>query len=760
MEQNTNPEINRLNMEASKKAADNLRGWAGLDTFKKSNGGSYLNGSTAQSLNESKNEGYTPGLKPKNVFEFGVATTVSALKNSSLYELPAGKIMLEKFDFMLGTKGVPEAFLVEGFIQELSQFSWEESGKTALENMEKILESNRKEIEVVKVYENIKSTSGRDLFSDATTKMENWLVSESRNTDSLISGLKGFGFNPAVRNLISFLSLYENKNSGKFSVGYDNENCTVGNIYSPIHLDENGSTIFFAGGKFFKLNEESETIEECQMDEVPPQLRDKVAMVSDRDVKIGDNKIALKVGDHKIEIVFEGENKVVLFNGNKINESDLPLAINASSKTLFENTSTYINKAMKVISMAEEIVEIDFGKSIKSRLYEGAEANIFKFGKNLYVQTVNPSMKLNKVYECNGTQAIKIVKDFIKYDISESLTEFLEGESAILSIMKNDKKAISENITLLENELTKIERAKSENPRLAGSKELIELQEGIENEISSLKDRWNQINTEISRFSEKAKDISQGPINEEMGYPLDTEVRVKRNGSKGTVIGVDGNSKTYTILFKEGKTGEYFFSDVEDISDEVEKHSIETPEIDLDLQVENEYEAAFEKAYQDQLVKAPGKSAATPSKFIEDEGNASLAETPEKGSKVKDKKVTAGDSEMAAAPAKKVTRGSISFIESEENANLAKAPQGSIKKASTFIEDMKNHNLAGIKESQKNSHIEKAPKGEKGKAEKFVEDEDNANLADAHGNSKKDGKKFVEDLERADLSEAPKAKKK
>jgi len=324
-------------------------------------------------------------------------------------------------------------------------------------------------------------------------------------------------------------------------------------------------------------------------------------------------------------------------------------------------------------------------------------------------------MKLNKVYECNGTQAIKIVKDFIKYDISESLTEFLEGESAILSIMKNDKKAISENITLLENELTKIERTKSENPRLAGSKELMELQEGIENEISSLKDRWNQINTEISRFSEKAKDISQGPINEEMGYPLDTEVRVKRNGSKGTVIGVDGNSKTYTILFKEGKTGEYFFSDVEDISDEVEKHSIETPEIDLDLQVENEYEAAFEKAYQDQLAKAP---------------------------------------------AKKVTRGSISFIENEENANLAKAPQGSIKKASTFIEDMKNHNLAGIKESQKNSHIEKAPKGEKGKAEKFVEDEDNANLADAHGNSKKNGKKFVEDLERADLSEAPKAKKK
>ena len=34
MEKNINPEINRLNMETSRNAADSLRGWAGLGSEK------------------------------------------------------------------------------------------------------------------------------------------------------------------------------------------------------------------------------------------------------------------------------------------------------------------------------------------------------------------------------------------------------------------------------------------------------------------------------------------------------------------------------------------------------------------------------------------------------------------------------------------------------------------------------------------------------------------------------------------------------
>ena len=761
MEKNLNPEINRLNMETSRDAAYNLRGWAGIGSEKKDNAGSYLQGSTSQGLKLNESVDYSSKgtkVKNKNHFSFGVFNTLSALKNSSFGELPAGKVLLEKYEYLITTKYMSESFLVENFLNDLKQFSWENSVKGILENLEKVVDLRKREIEAVKVYESIKNSPGRDLFSDVTSQIENWLVSESRDSDSLVNGLKRFGFNPVVRNFISFLSLYENNTSGKFNVGYDNQNCKVQNIYSPIHLNENGSTLFYSDGKFLKITDD--IIEECEMDEVPPKMRDRANVLSDRDVTVEDNKIALRIGNQKIEISFVGESKTILFNGKNIKESDIPLALNTTTKNIFETTNQNINRAMKVVEISDDIVDIDFGKSIRSKVYEGAVANVFKLGKNIYVQTVNPSMKLNKIYECNSTQAVNIIKDFIKYDISESLTEFLDGENAVLSIMNNDKKEISKNISILESEIAKIQRAQIEKPMLKESKELFQVKEGIEREIEELKDRWNQINVEIERFTKNNTEIKNSRINEEMGYPLDTEIRVKRNGTKGTIIGVDGNSKTYTVMFKEGKTGEYFFSDVEDISDEVERHDIVTPDIELELSEEEDYHKTFEKAFQDQFAKAPGSLAKSGSKFIENEKNASFANSPNKGkgsSMMSNKK---SDSKMAKAPNRKPVRGMIKFIENEKNANLSSAPGGSIKSSSKFIEDMKNHKLAEVKESQKNSHTEKAPSSKSEKTKRFMEDDDNANMAGAHGDSKKNGSKFVEDLERAGLSNAHPSKKK
>ena len=775
MERNTNPEINRLNMEASKQIAESLRGWAGLNAPKAPVASSFLNGSTAQTINESKNSDFSPKSKENTVFSFGLINTVSALKNSSLADLPAGKIMLEKYNGLLIQKNIPEAFLIEGFLNDLKAFSWETSVTSVLENVNNVFENRRREIEVIKTYENVKNAPGRELFSDATTQMKNWLVSEKRASDSLIHGLKRFGFNPMVRNLVSFLSVYESQNSGKYHVGFDNNVCEISSIYSPVMVTESAS-IFYASGKFFKVNESDKFIVECQMDEVPEEFQNKAAMVADRDVKIENNKISLNIGNNRVEIVFEGESKEVYFDGIKIKESDLPAAVSVSTNSLLEGNNNRISKAIFVAKTSEEIVDIDFGKKIKSKVYEGVEANIFKTGGKIYVQTVNPSMKLNRVYEANATQAIGIVKDFIKYDISESLTEFLEGEQAFLSIMKNDKKEIVKNIEILENELKKVEGVKFENPLIANSPELISLEESLENELENLKDKWNQINVEISRFENKAKTVS---VSEELGYSIDTEVRVKRNGAKGRVIGVDGGSKTYTILFKEGKTGEYFFSDVEDLGDEVNNYDIKAPELDLEFSDDtaneaqnpnfseapeekggNKYDKAFMNMVKKNMSAAPDKDAKGSAKFIEDVKNHSLAKTPTSGKKAKP---TTGKGSLKkqgldTAPGKSANKGK-NFIEDMKDSNLAKAPSASIKTQAKFMEDLKNHNLT-LKESQKNTHTEKAPNPKVAKPKKFVENEKHAALVEAPGDHKKNGKKFVEDLENANFAAAPGSKKK
>jgi hypothetical protein len=772
MEQNMNNDINKIQMENSKKAAESLNQWAGVGSSRPSVGASYLSGSTAQSINESKKD-FEYTQKGVTSFSFGVLNTISALKNSTFVDLPAGKILLEKYEYLLLNKNISEAFVLEGLIEELKGFVWESSVSPVLENLCNIFEKRRREIEVSKTYESIKNTSGRDLFSDATTQMKNWLLSENKSTETLIHGLKRFGFNPQVRSLVSFLSLYENQNSKKFHVGYDNDVCEVTSVYSPIQVLENG-TLFFASGKYFLVNEEKSSLTEVNPTEVSRDFINKSSVVFDRDIKITNNKVSLNVSNNKIEFVYENEGKKVYFNGKKIKENELPVLLSVTTNTLLESSSSKISKALFVSEVSQEIADVDFAKNIKSKIYEGVEANVFKLGKKIYVQTVNPFMNLNKVYEANATQAINIIKDFIKYDISESLTEFLEGEQAILSIMKNDKKEIAKNIQVLENELNKINLAKLQNQRISDSEELIQIQEGIENEISDLKNRWNMVNQEINKFEREGKTISKD-INEEMGYPTDTPVRIKRNGQKGRVIGVDGTSKTYTVMFGEGKTGEYFFSDVENIDDEIEKVDITSPTLDLEMESDSDfnesnnpelaeapdksspaakYDSAFMNSVRKNLATAPGKSAKGDGKFIEDLKNSEMKEAPKSGKSLKGGKGL--NSNMSSAPSKTSSSGK-KFIDDLDNLNLSDAPRSNIKGSSKFIEDLKNMNLA---EGQTNSHVVKAPKGKVEKTKKFIENEDNANLEEAPGNHKKNGKKFVENLKRAGLSSAPKTKKK
>lgn len=737
MEKNINPEINRLNMETSKQAADSLREWAGLDAPQAPVASSFLNGSTAQHLNESVFPDMSTKATKRTSFSFGVLNTISALRNSSLNELPAGKILLEKYNYLLIDKGISESFIIEGLLNDLKSFSWENSVKPVLENLTNTFESNRREVEVLKTYETIKNNAGRELFSDATDQMKNWLSSEKRTSDTLVHGLKRFGFNPMVRNLVSFLSVYENQGAGsKFNVGFDNNVCEISNIYSPVYVNEK-EVVFYSSGKFLKLQESEGAIYECEMDEVPAELQNKALILADRNVKVENNKILLTLGNNKIEISFANESKTIFFDGKEIREEDLPLAASVSTNNLLENSNYNINKAIFIAKVADEIIDLDFGKRIKSKVYEGVEANVFKIGGSIYVQTVNPAMKLNKIYEANATQAINIVKDFIKYDISESLTEFLEGEEAFLSVMKNDKNEIIKNIDLLESELRKLDVVKEQNPLIANSDELVSLEEGIENEIESLKDRWNQINVEIERFENKAKDVSSS-MNEDLGYPIDTEVRVKRNGVKGRVIGVDGSSKTYTILFKEGKTGEYFFSDVEDITDEVNNYDIQTADLDL------EYSDGLANESNQNLADAPGAKGSSYK-------NKSVMDLSKKHSFSSNKKNSAN---KQTNHSNNTPNAGKKIIKKLENLDLASAPKGSVKGSAKFINDLKTMNLA-IKESQKNSHTEKAPAGSKETSKKFIEKEERANLADAHGNSNKNGKRFAEEDSVSGFASAP-----
>ncbi len=645
-------------------------------------------------------------------------------------------------------------------ISELENFSWEKHAKSSLVNLKKIYEKNRKEIEVAKAIEDINRSGGRDLFSSIVESMRTWLDTENRVSEKLVNDLKKWSFNPTVRSLVEKFTQLEGSN-GKFSINVNSENCEVKSIIAPSLVFENHS-VFVTSDRFFKATQRGVSVmERAEASKLPGKFLKAALSLSNPAVRINENGLDMFIGKNKLSVVFESdtETKAVFLNGKRIPEDRLGFILSMELRNSFQSSASIVEQATEVVKAANFLSEIDFGKKIVSKIYEGVEANVFRFGQKVYVHKVNPAMKKNDLFEGNGTQAVNIVKEFLGFDISESMSDILENEDRALAIMRNDKQAIKNNMSIVESEMAKIAKAIQDNPSLTGSQEIKEAQAMLQKESESLKDKWNQINVEIERFEKYAKKVSS--VNESDGYQINTDVKIRRNGEKGKVVGVNGNSKTYTVMFENGRTGEYFFNDVVDISDEIENIELK-PVNDLGEEsienIEIEGSEANEGLDADMnLAEAPSKSAGGSAKDIDNLGNHNLSEAPNKQAKsAKDPRGVTGNHELASAPEGKSGKDK-KFIDKEGNMNLAEAPGTSAGAAPKFIDNLKNHKLS---ESQKNSHVEKAPKGKSEKPKKFVEDLDDAELAEAPGNHKKNGKKDHEPLNRATLAKAPASKKK
>ena len=749
--------LDQIKMEKAKAAANSLNeSWAGTKAFGPGTAGSYVDG-----LQKEIAQASAQGTKiSKPTFSVGVLETAMALNNTSFVELHEAKILVEKYIHHASIKGVSEAFLIESMISELENFSWEKHAKSSLVNLKKIYEKNRKEIEVAKAIEDINRSGGRDLFSSIVESMRTWLDTENRVSEKLVNDLKKWSFNPTVRSLVEKFTQLEGSN-GKFSINVNSENCEVKSIIAPSLVFENHS-VFVTSDRFFKATQRGVSVmERAEASKLPGKFLKAALSLSNPAVRINENGLDMFIGKNKLSVVFESdtETKAVFLNGKRIPEDRLGFILSMELRNSFQSSASIVEQATEVVKAANFLSEIDFGKKIVSKIYEGVEANVFRFGQKVYVHKVNPAMKRNDLFEGNGTQAVNIVKEFLGFDISESMSDILENEDRALAIMRNDKQAIKNNMSIVESEMAKIAKAIQDNPSLTGSQEIKEAQAMLQKESESLKDKWNQINVEIERFEKYAKKVSS--VNEGDGYQINTDVKIRRNGEKGKVVGVNGNSKTYTVMFENGRTGEYFFNDVVDISDEIENIELK-PVNDLGEEsienIEIEGSEANEGLDADMnLAEAPSKSAGGSAKDIDNLGNHNLSEAPNKQAKsAKDPRGVTGNHELASAPEGKSGKDK-KFIDKEGNMNLAEAPGTSAGAAPKFIDNLKNHKLS---ESQKNSHVEKAPKGKSEKPKKFVEDLDDAELAEAPGNHKKNGKKDHEPLNRATLAKAPASKKK
>lgn len=574
--------ITQEQLQASKKAAQALmESWNGY-TRSSSNSGSYIDrtedrskeasSALLENLNSisSKDENVKSFVEAQNLKNLGVLESISKIKELSISEYPKVKILCEQYSHLIVNKNVPEFALIHGFVSELESFKWDLEVSPIIENLRAKSEKYSREIEVAKVIESIKSSGSNSFYSDLSESLNSWLLSENKSSALLAKEIGKWSFNPVVRNLINFLNISESSNSHKLELPITAQNeSSVSRIFSPI-LIEDDSTLFSAGRSIFQIKEnEIKRLSDKEVSKVSPEYLNLVNICLKPHVKITESGINIRLGKKKVTLIEENENVSVYLGQSRINfrsVSELAKILGLESGNHFGvNESEVVSDIMNLFTNFRNIVELDFAKNITSNIYEGVSVNLIKWNDKIYLQKINDGMMENSIYKVNGSQAVKMVKEHLRYDISEGLTEFLEGEQKIKSIMVNDRTKVLENISKVEGEIVKIESLMETNPLYAASKEIKSAHNLLTRELSVLREKWNQINLEITKIDSQPS--QEEVLSEDEKFTIGDYVKIKESGETGKIISVDGSSGRYTVLMDSGKTSDFMVNEITDLEE-------------------------------------------------------------------------------------------------------------------------------------------------------------------------------------------------
>jgi hypothetical protein len=705
----TNPfeMIRKQELERSKNVAQRLmESWGGIGSTTSRNSGSYVDGkkeevhANIQEISESlktlaeKDGSAKAFVSSQGVNDLGVFESILSIKGTGIYEHPNVKILCEKYIHLLKNNNLPEYLVAESFVAEFQNFTWDTKVKSLVESVANRMNSLKPEIEVSKALYSIEKSAGSDFYSPVTESLNKWLVSENKSVTLLSKDLARWSFNPTVKNLVNRLSLMESSET-KLSIPVNNGNSSVKRVFSPVHV-AGGKTVFTIGGNIFEGNSEGiKRISKAEFENLPLEFKSLLESFYSPMVKVNENGLAFYVGEHSFKLIEENETVSIYSSGNKMQFADLnQLAKQISleiSGSFGVNEAKAVADFIKIYQNFDKIVELDFAKRLESKVYEGASVNLIKWNNTLFLNRINESMSENSLFKVNGSQASGIVKEFLKYDISEGLTEFLEGETRIKSIMINDRKQILDNIAVIEKEISKIYTLMSTNPLYENSKEMQRAKYMLEQELDSLRKKWSAVNEEIEKIDTETVEILN--VNEDQKFTVGDYIKVKESGNTGKIISIDSTSGSYTVLMDNGRTGDFRMDEIIDI-EEALSNAGEENQIDDESQEDEIKEQEMAIAPSNDAKSAADKTPASTLK-----ANTSAAPTGK-------------DQDSAGKK----------DIEKEDHANLEEAPEGSQKETKYEIKvkdsmvDKMGYNVN--EENEMTSSSESQPKASKSEVEK------------------------------------------
>jgi hypothetical protein len=625
-----------------------LESWS-KDTTKGTNSGTWISPSKEESgnkeinsLNESLSQikgdkAVNSFLTSESIKNLGVIESVKSLLNSPVADHMKAKIMLENYKNILVNKNIPEYAVIENFVNDLSQLTWDAKSKEVFESLLGKVNNYNREIYVSKVIDSIKGSGSREFYSDLYECLNEWMVSKDKSNGLLVNQISKYSFNPVVKNLINYLNLSESKkDSSRLSIPETNQGESyVERVYSAMAANEDQNFAFGLGGFIFEATENGvQRIDaKTAASSYGNTFVNLLGITSRPDVKINEAGVHFTIGKKIVSITEGSENSPNVFIGrNKLTFSN----VNEMAKLIGLEVSSYMGyndmSLVKDIATVYEnynsFVELDFAKSIVSRIYEGLSVNLFKWNDKIYLQRINEAMRENSIFSVNSMQAVKLVKDTLRYDISEGLSEFLVGELRTKSVLLNDRTSLLENIQKVEEQLSKVQSL-MEQPNYSHSSELKEAEKMLKRELRVLRNKWSSINEEIEKFENADFDPSMALI-EDAKFNIGDYVKIKESGETGKIVSIDGTSGRYTVLTDAGRTEDHRVNDIQDLeeamSDAAEKNAEKTSEFDKEY-FDNDPASDIES---DESEEEDGTEEVK-------ESNATFSEAPARAKNVKEK---------------------------------------------------------------------------------------------------------------------------
>lgn len=511
--------------------------------------------------------------------DMGISRALDRIKLTGVWEHnPRIQYILEWYEKNQIMK-VPDFLIAEQFIAQMTPFCYDPSINEAVEVVRNIQKALEEDIAVSTTIHLLENSRASKFYSPLVTNLREYIENKSQSMRSVvISEMETYAYEPVVRELQNKLKAFEStSNKSKFHITATSSDYLVNSVYSFVLVERNADYFAIDGNFFKKVGENVTHISTEAMARINQKFVELNTLLTEEHVSVDREKISYSYGNNTMQIRID--DKSISYNGK-------PLKIQEVNNKLVEagvfrwNQQDDLNKFNALFEHVDTLCEIDFAKVISSKNHAGIQATIMRLGGSVTVIKNNPIMNENKVFTgLNGTQARNIILEFLNYDISESLVEFLSSENRAINQIENERRDILNQIDECERNILKIEEAQ-QDILVSGSDEISAIKSELTFEIARLKELYANKTTELNKlrtFEDKGDDFFSDEEQKSSKKGKGTSAYVQRaperdygigdlvvvDGQDGRIVGLDSVQNKATVLLKNGDSVSSEFADLE-----------------------------------------------------------------------------------------------------------------------------------------------------------------------------------------------------